>query len=65
MSISSSSMHLDQKKETYEVDVDLTPINDSRKKIQTELQTFCSCPYFADNGQCKHVAAAFFYFGFS
>jgi superfamily II DNA or RNA helicase len=48
------------KKETYEVDVDLTQINDGRKKIQTELQTFCSCPYFADNGQCKHVAAAFF-----
>lgn len=48
------------KKESFEVEVDLTPINDGKKKIQTELQTFCSCPYFADNGQCKHVAAAFF-----
>jgi uncharacterized Zn finger protein len=46
------------KKETYEVDVDLTPINDGRKKIQLDLQTFCSCPYFSDHGQCKHVAAA-------
>lgn len=48
------------KKAVYEVEVDLSPMEDGRRKVTLEDETSCTCPYFQDHWACKHVAAAFF-----
>lgn len=48
------------KSERYQVDIDLSPIDGRQRNFSTDSTTFCSCPYFEENGECKHLAAAFY-----
>ena len=48
------------KNERYQVDVDLSPIDGRQRNFSPESKTFCSCPYFEENGECKHLAGSFY-----